>query len=239
MNDCKENIKVPNEIVSLYEEYNDIKVPYFRSRKSLQLRKRVFKGKGSFTEIQNEISKLQKNNQSNESIQLLLVKNNIGIDCSGFISHLYNAYTMVKYKKPIWNFFSRPSTNPFQLLLFKIQPIVSKLNAATLTSDLNTKTIQKVKDIRPLDLIKFSGGRHVGLIYQIFQNGGKVERIDYIHATEGTGITKNTIRIIDEEKNIFAQEWEGKTKGAKYEPEYLMRYTINKNGIRRPNFLIS
>lgn len=222
---------IPKYVEDKYLEYLNIPTPYFKANNSNntsylinKFKSAVYKGKGKPNEIKEEIQK----------------NPNIGIDCSGFVSNLLEEYCIENKIGHIWNYYKRTTYNPLNFLLMKIQPIVSMLNAETLTSLENCIAIDKAKDARPLDLIKMSGGKHLVMIYKIYYEDDILKKIEYIQSTEGVGVCSGNINIIDENKDIINQDWTDYTGNQKprFESKYLIRLRINLNGIRRPKFLV-
>lgn len=230
--------QVPEVIEKLYQAYAAIPVPYFTSETGKTIKPNVFKGKGTIEAITQELVRI-KSRESTEgkSDEQILTKKNIGIDCSGFIARLYDAYTKLMYGKHIWEYYSRPTLNPLNFIMFRIQPIISMLNADTLTSSRNTSVITQVKDARPLDLIRLSGGKHVVMIYAMHYEQGILHMIEYIQSTERVGVCKGTINVLDETASIFKQAYLPLPEKPEYDFEELLRNKMNSNGIRRPHFL--
>lgn len=245
--------KIPNIVDEIYLKYSSIPVPYyntkninFSERILRKLKSSAYKGKGSIDSIKAILNDLKTRESEKLSDNEILYKHGIGIDCSGFISHLLDSYTRSKFSKHIWEFYTRKTLNPYFLIRMKINPIQAMLNANTLTSNENTISIKQVKDAKPLDLIRMSGGKHLAMIYKMYYKDNLLKMIEYIHSTEGVGVCNGFIKIKNENETVFKQDWlksdwlknKDDESRARYEPSYLIKFKINLNGIRRPKFLI-
>lgn len=229
-------VSLPKDILRMYESYKY--TPYFMNIGSAKLKKYVYVGKGSAEEIHSELRKLTNNKKvSNKERFEILKKNKIGIDCSGFIVNLLDVLIQKKYKTHIWKMIKKPTLSPIKLFKYSIRPKSTKLNAAVLTSDINTNKIEKVKDIKVGDLIKLNGGKHIAIISKIEYVNGNINKIYYLQSTEKIGVMEGWIKIKDPDKTLDFQSWQ-KIKGAQYQPYYLYRRKINSNGIRRLKFKI-
>ena len=228
-------ISLPKNALNVYENYKY--TPYYINIGSAKFKKYVHVGKGTYEEINRELQKLTNNKKISQKERFeILRKNKIGIDCSGFIINILDVITEKKYGKHVWKLLKKPTVNPIKLFKYTIRPKTSKLNAAVLTSDINTKKIETVKNIKVGDLIKSNGGKHVAIIHRLEYIDGKVHKIYYLQSTEKIGVMEGWIKIKDENKSLDTQLWQ-KIKGAQYQPYYLYRRKINNNDIRRLNFM--
>ncbi len=225
---------IPQDLQQLCDWFLSIPVPYFIGKGSISLKRRVYKGKGRKEEIQKVLNELQEIYPEKDGYSLLK-DNNIGIDCSGLVLDIYEQFTLSRLQKHAKSFFKRPTLNPFLLVLYAIKPDTAKLNADTLTSKINCQEIP-VSQVKPMDLIRMSGGKHVVMITTIKKNGGKVAEIEYIQSSTGKGVCMGKITITDDTKSITDQDW-NQIERLKYQPNELIRRRVNDNGIRRPLFL--
>ncbi len=232
--------KLPIEVINTYKRF--LNTPYYINKRSAKLKKPVYVGKGSPEEIDKLVNKLSGNNKkvSGKERFDILRKNSIGIDCSGFITYILDSRAEKKFNKHIWTIIKKRSINPIRMFAYKVKPTTSKMNAYTLTNNINTIKISTIKDSKPGDLIKINGGRHIAIISQVEykrskESGFKVSKIKYWHSTEGIGVCEGEITIKDENKGLDGQEWI-KIPNAKYQTYSLYRKKINSNGIRRLKF---
>jgi hypothetical protein len=229
-------ISLPKDMLKVYENYKY--TPYYMNIGSAKLKKYVYVGKGTPDEINKMLYKLTGNKKiSNKERMEILKKNHIGIDCSGFIANILDARTMKKYNTHIWKMIKKSTINPIKLFKYKVRPSSTKLNAATLTSDINTIEINNIKNIKVGDLIKLNGGKHIAIISKIEYSKDKIHKIYYLQSTERVGVMEGWIKIKDETKSLDFQIWQ-KIKNAQYQPYSLYRRKINSNGIRRLKFNI-
>ncbi|MHB8443235.1 MAG: hypothetical protein ACYDAS_02625 [Patescibacteria group bacterium] len=231
--------KLPIEVINTYKRF--LNTPYYINKHSAKLKKPVYVGKGSPEEIEKLVYKLSGNKKISGKDRFdILKKHNIGIDCSGFITYILDSRVEKKFNTHIWTIIKKRSMNPMRMLAYKIKPTTSKMNAHTLTNNINTIKISTIKDVKPGDLIKINGGRHIAIISQVEYKQNKkselkVSKIKYWHSTEGIGVCEGEIKIKDENRGLGAQEWI-KIPNAKYQTYSLYRKKINSNGIRRLKF---
>jgi hypothetical protein len=235
MNDSKVK-KLPKECFDLYQRYEN--TPYYINRSKNKFLSSVNLGKGS----PDEIDKFIKDNNNNKLIKgknryKFLEEKKVGIDCSGFVTHILNIIALKKRDKNIWEIIVKRTKNPIKIFYsHKIRPVSSKMNADTLTNEDNSISISKVKDIKPGDLIRMNGGKHVAIISQLNYNKGVLSKITYWQSTENIGVCESYIIVKNENKGLQDQEWQ-KIKGAEYQPIYLYKKKINSNGVRRLKLL--
>lgn len=233
----KKNItyKLPKEGEEVYNKFKNF--PYYIHKSGARLQKYTVVGKGSPEAIEKHLQNIVKKRIDDPKERRQLMQDNkLGIDCSGFVSYILDAIVYKKTGNHIWKYIKKPTINPIKVLAHKTRPISSKLNAATLTSDLNTVKINNINDIKVGDLIRFNGGAHVAIINQVEYFNNRVKSIKYIHSTEGAGVSEGIINIKDDKKPLEMQEWK-EVKGAKFQPLYLFKKKVNNNGIRRLKYI--
>lgn len=237
-----------NEYAKLNLGGKNVVTPYYindKRRKDL----RAMIGKGTPEEIIVEAKIWEKlkgydfNNMSPEEIREFLISKGIGIDCSGFISHLINIWYKEKEGKPIWNKLTPLQRSPLWRLRYFLRP-VENLGAEILTNDNNTFPVE-LNDAKPGDLIrskaKKNNGHHIMLISEVTRDETKestpVVVIKYVHSSpyfgSENGIREGEIRITDINKPLHEQEWlEQDENGIKHTLEGYM-VNVEDNGIRR------
>jgi len=230
-----------------FEVFTGIRCPYFinkRLPKRGQLRGLIGKGtpeeiveEAKILSIQYKYGIFDKNgfvpkNQYNEEearqiIRNFLIDNGIGIDCSGFASHVLSAHFLDTYNiKLASKLFFYPKKRWLRNLIARFRPI-ENISVNTLAHEQNSELICKssepikINEIRPADLIILkeinnnSTRHHVILITDNSSN-----KIDYVHARAwdsegkyGHGVSRGQIKIINPNGNILEQQWEelGKT----------------------------
>lgn len=232
-------IALPEISLKLIDSYKNIKMgpyvfvcPYFQN-KSIKAFWSVFLGKGSPKNIESIANKLYIKYKPNNSISAknLLIKCNIGIDCSGFVLNV----VLASLQKPlaIMPFLIKPLTRrPLSVLRHYLR-FFTNISANTLTSDKNCINIREINDILPGDLIR-TGKVHVGIITEVVKDRHKVISFKYSHSISGgakkIGISEGKVVIIDPDIPLEKQKWIEKN-------QHMLRELTNAprvdSGIRR------
>jgi hypothetical protein len=224
--------KLPQECFDIYEQYNN--VPYYINKSKNKFLKNINRGKASPKEI--DLFILNKNNNKalkGKNKYNFLKENKVGIDCSGFVSYILEELALKNKDKHIWEIIHNTTKNPIKIFYsHKIRPISSKMNADILTNDINSITIKKINDIKPGDLIRMNGGKHIAIISEVHYNKKNVSKIIYWQSTENIGACESEIIIKDPNKELKDQLW-NKIKGSKYDTLSLYKKKINSNGVKR------
>lgn len=155
---------------------------------------------------------------TSEEIYTFMESHGIGIDCSGFVYNILNGYLRKEKHKSLDTIILRYSG-----MLGKIERFVLKTNrvrrsnANTLTSNLNTVKIEKVKDMKPGDLIRLTHsdwkGKHIAIIVNVNKNYVVYAMTSEYTKTKGSRFGK--IKIIDPNKGLEVQRWEEVNKNGK------------------------
>lgn len=153
--------------------------------------------------------------QSSEDITALMVDNNIGIDCSGFVYHVLNAERGGALKSNM----KFPKGNVLRKLIGKLRT-AENVNVKVLTDEKNSTEVA-LTDVTPGDLIVMmeTGEKHdldhVLLIEKVEYNEHDTPtKIHYVHSlrwnTDGKyshGIKRGVIEIADAFKGLLEQTW--------------------------------
>lgn len=143
----------------------------------------------------------------------------IGIDCSGLVYHVLDAFIQAKLSLPLSKILVR-----YPGLLGKLERTIlaykrfRRISAKTLTSPLNTTEVYAVKDIQIGDLIRISRERdHVLIVTRITHDeNDTITQVEYAHSssvnTQMRGPHYGYITIKDAQKGLDAQEWLENTK---------------------------
>lgn len=222
-----------------FDDILNVRCPYYinsRAKQRAQLRALV--GKGLPQEIVEEakiisiqyhhglfdcqgkclVSGLPTNETTNppaDCIKKFLVDNGLGIDCSGFVSHVLREHFKETRKIDLVNkFYFVPLKNYFRHLICWLRPI-ENMSVKRYASDKNTKKIERLTEIAPGDLLimlETGPQKNRNHIILITDNDGKV--IKYVHARawsmEGKydhGVARGEIRIIKPNEPLLNQEW--------------------------------
>lgn len=159
-----------------------------------------------------------------ETIRTFLINNNLGVECSGFVTHVLRAHYLET--KKIDSTKLMHIVSPHHILRWFIacfRPI-ENINVKTYTNDTNTTVIASDKNsfdstkLQPGDLITMletgpgNKRNHIVLIREIAKN-----KLHYVHARAwtsegkyGHGVTVGTITITKPKGSLLDQTWEEK-----------------------------
>lgn len=219
--------KVINDYLNLpFSELSGIRCPYFNNAKLGQRGQlKALIGKGTPTEIIDEAKIVSVQYKQNilspeitaEDIRKFLIENNLGVDCSGFITNVMQAEMMSRGTSLIKHIFITPKTHIVRWLISKLRP-VEQISVQVLASEKNTETINDLASIGAGDMIIIlkTGPKktrdHILLVTQVHNNV-----ISYAHARAwssegryGHGVSTGTISITEPDKVLLDQVWEEK-----------------------------
>lgn len=191
-----------------------IPCPYWRNRLKAGILG-PFGGKGTPQQIvQATLSAAQEekvdlSTLSAEEILKLMSKYHIGVDCSGFVYWMLDAFDREKGGNGIADdiFCSNAPLRP------------TRANVATLANPQSVVPI-KLEKARVGDILLLNKGRHIAIITRIFYEEGKIRKIEYAHSsstTEIRGVHKAAIQINNPSLSLKEQKWEEKDqKGKSY-----------------------
>jgi hypothetical protein len=232
-------------------------IPYYNNRsKEIRGTLRAYVGKGTPKDIHEEIehilikAHINKDDLTDQVLIDILTKNNLGIDCSGFVYHILDAESINRgYSNLSKHIRFVYSTNIIRKIKCILKP-AQNFDVKTLAHDANS-TVVDINKIMPGDVITMLNDgeererNHVLLVHQIENQNGITYKIHYSHAIAynedgvyGTGVRQGTIEIIDPKKPIYENRWtEGVTMSI---PEALIkRAQKSKTEIRRLNSFLS
>lgn len=249
-------LKIPDELQREFDKYfhlklggKDVVCPYYISDKLIAGNLRVMSGKGSAEEIELEtniwakVKGVDLNCMSEDEIRKFMIRHKIGIDCSGLIVNVLDSYLQTKKKKHLWKYLNYLN-NSFMSKFRRLLRPVENIGANTLTSDLNTKKISNLDEIKPGDLIRAKGPQknafHVAMVVEVEVKDGHVSRFKYANShryyNEGNGMRYGEVFINNLSSNeLKDQQWTDIDNGRNYFYEDLM-VEYEDNGIRRLNF---
>jgi hypothetical protein len=248
--------KITSEAYEIIDSYKNLKIkdkeiqtPYYINVKRARGELRSLVGKGTPEEIVDEVKifaqlrgfKLQ--DETPESIKKFMETQGIGIDCSGYISHILDyilkkktgkgLYSHIEYRRPFF----------YSWLINLLRPIEHS-SAHLLTCPLNADIID-YKFVEPGDLIRLKGlkfGDHIALVIETERDDKNkhLKSITYTHSTnhfdKESGVRIGKIIITDLKQPLEKQNWtEIDNKGT---CPTLKQYTnkMEDNGIARPKF---
>lgn len=201
--------RINDTSANVIAQYKD--VPYFNNRRTgVRAALPVEIGKGSPKEIHEEIEFLIKKNKldpQTTDIKKLLIENNIGIDCSGFVYHVVQK---TNYSFPYAGNFLRK-------FIAKFRP-TANIDVKTFAHNSNS-TLIPLRNVQPGDIITMVGNgdasrNHIVIIDQIEYQNDIPSVIHYVHSMAwpsdgqyGHGFHSGKIEIINIEKPLTDQIW--------------------------------
>ena len=251
---------IPTEALNVIEHYKHIKAgdgktvrcPYYRNPRSGRERwgLNAFSGKGSPAEIEQEmkiIERLEDKNfaeLSEEEIRDIMRKRKLGVECSGFITHVLDAWVKKEKGKRIYQVLVfPPKRGIFGRIAAKLRPF-THIDVETLTAPQNAQEFTNYHELSAGDLIRFYTKispesvvtenalvDHAILVTKVERDTeNRILRIQYaesIHEIHGEGIKEGIITVSDAKKPLEEQEW-------KEVPE--TRTTVNIQSATPPRF---
>ena len=178
-----------------------------------------------------------------ECIRQFLVDNNLGVDCSGFVTNVLQKHFWETNKINLAKkLFITPKKNFLRWLISRLRP-VEQIGVSVYANDKNTVIIDKLSEIQPADLIvilKTGPNKtrdHILLITEV--NGNKIK---YVGARAwssegkyGHGVSEGAIAITHPDKGLLEQTWEEKNKINEDNESYLEAKQASVLQIRRIN----
>jgi hypothetical protein len=143
------------------------------------------------------------NKASEEEILAFMRTRRIGVDCSGFVYWMLDAFDREKGGNGLAD--DIPEANG--------SFVGSRANVRLLTSkELATRV--SLQDVRVGDMIRTRGGKHIMIVFSIERDDdGNLWKITYAHSsnkTEITGVHLGVIDIVAPEKTLADQIWQEK-----------------------------
>ena len=192
---------------------------------STQYRKDVFDKKGIFNA---HIDHPAEHEQA-ECIRQFLVDNNLGIDCSGFVTNVLQKHWQETRKVDLARkLFITPKKNILRWLISQLRP-VEQISVNVYANDKNTIMVNDLRMIQPADLIILlktgpnKNHNHILLIEEVSEN-----KIKYAHARAwsgegkyGHGVSEGLITVINPNQGLLAQTWEEKGRTDQDNETYL------------------
>lgn len=201
-------------------------IPYFNNKTA---RNRIalpaFVGKGAPREIYDEVqaialkNRMQMNSISDEYLKKILVDNNIGIDCSGFVYHILNRESIERHRGSLEKKISFVNCSG---VLGKIRCRLRPRQNCDVSTFANTKNSHAIliKDVSPGDIITMTHNDgekesdHILAIYKVDYQNFEPTTIYFVHAVSyredglyGSGIREGQISIINISGDIISQQW--------------------------------
>lgn len=223
--------------------------PYFNNRrKKSRAQLRVLIGKGTPQEIveEAEISalhmRLDIQNMSADKLKEFLIKEDIGIDCSGFAYHILDALAHERRGKSIKRFAKSNRKGLVGSFLARLRP-AENMGVASLANDRNS-TLIKPTNSRPGDIIVFLGTGRDGLYNHVMViTAVKDNTISYAHSyswpTDGLynhGVREGTITL--KNGSLIDGVWTEKGQTGAANSTFQSALNAKEISVRRLNFLM-
>lgn len=246
--------KIPQEVRELIDHYfnldiggKKVQTPYYRNKNRVRGELRVLVGKGSPAEIEEEVRIYAKlrgvdlTSLSSLEIREFMRSEAIGVDCSGYVSHILSTWVKTRGHKSLHGLIKTPPLTLFKRFLFGLRTI-ENISSELLTSELNCTKVD-LCDVRIGDLIRLKGvkqGHHIAIIIDVTKKDGKMIEITYTHSSERyapeEGVRIAKIKVLNQSKSLEDQKWlEEDAAGVNWTYKgYLTQK--EDNGLRRLNF---
>jgi hypothetical protein len=247
---------IPAPAVELVRHYFNLQLggktltaPYFRNVKHARAELRSIVGKGTPEELKDEVLIFAKlkgfplKEKSPDEIRAFMSEQGLGIDCSGFIAHIFDTWLKAAGKRSLILGLKFPKSSLYRSLIRILRPI-ENINVEVLTGPLNADPVA-LKDVRAGDLIRLKGikhGDHVVLITNVIRDQeSNLAKIVYVQSSpyygNQNGVKFGEIEITDPAKELKDQKWnEVDEKGVCWTLQQLIKES-DDNGLRRPKFL--
>lgn len=214
-------VQIPYCIVRF--EYDKTPKPMARTT-----RYKNYAGKGTVDQIRKALiesasrEKFNLKKATSNEITKFMITQGIGIDCSGFVFNILDQFLKANKKISLTNILLRYPGFKGRLERLLLQKNrVRRINAATLTNNLNTIKIEKVSGIKPGDILRLTHsdyyrGKHVALVVKVRK--GYITYANSSEETEVKGPHFAKIKILNPHKGLDEQKWlEITQKGVNYQ----------------------
>jgi len=223
----------------------EIVCPYHINIRKERVGLRVLVGKGDPGEIVREVQVWAKLKDfdlykaTEVQIREFMINCSIGIECSGFVSHILGYWLKSEHKSSLQDYLVFPRNSLLDILRRAFRPL-ENINADTLTSLTNCEPVTDLNLVRPGDLIRSKGriknSFHVSLVRKVTLEDDRTLEIEYIHSQryydEENGVKSGKILVVAAGKPLEQQHWLEIKDGRNYTYEGYMR-ELDDNGIRR------
>lgn len=167
--------------------------------------------------------------EQTECVRQFLVDNNLGIDCSGFVTNvLQKHFYETKKIDPAKKLFVAPKKNLLRWLISRLRP-VEQISVSVYANNTNTMILNDLRMIQPADLIimlKTGPNKNHNHILLVTETEGN--KIKYAHARAwsgegkyGHGVSEGVITVINPNQGLLEQIWEEKDMANQNNETYL------------------
>ena len=189
-----------------------VRCPYFRNPRSGRDRwgLTAYSGKGSPQEIEDELRIIEKlenvdfSGMQESEIRDIMRKRKLGIECSGFIVRVLDAWTKEFYKKPVYSLLNFKKSG-LGRLYSKLRPF-THVDVETLVLPKNAREVEDVQSIAPGDIIRFNTTIDHAIIVTATErdDSSVLRKIHYAHSVledSGEGVKSGLIEVSGTNKN--------------------------------------
>ena len=220
--------------------------PYFMNKRKQRGGLRVMIGKGSPEEITSEVKimahlkNFDLNNASPDQIRKFMLERDIGIDCSGFVAQVLNAWLESDHKGKLMQYLKFSDGSLVSRLRRTLRQ-VENIGAESLTSEANCTIVTNLNDIRPGDLVRLKGkeknSHHVLLISTVTLEDDRVLEFEYVNSTQeygnSNGARSGRVIVTNPDGDLKDQQWlDNDESGRNWIYNGLLK-DYSDNGIRR------
>ncbi len=204
---------------------------------SIQYRKDVFDKNGVF----NAHVEHPAEHEQAECIRQFMVDNNLGVDCSGFVTNVLQKHFWETKKIDLAKKLFVTSKKNFLRWIISRLRSVEQIGVKVYANDKNTSAVNDLQKIQPADLVTMlktgpnKNHDHILLVTEVDGN-----KIKYVSARAwssegkyGHGVSQGIITITNPEKGLLEQVWEEKNKIAEDNETYLEAKQAGTLEIRR------
>ncbi len=218
------------EVIEQYSNFSfgnaHTNVPYFNNRTTKKrLSLRAYIGKGSPADIREELEtivvkeKIDQKLFTDETLKKILVDNDLGIECSGYVYHVLEAESKSRNLGSIGkkiNFIKKPGF--LGQIICSFRP-VENCDTETFANHTNSRKID-IKEVLPGDIITMIGDKtnkernHILIVKEVHYLDNLPKQIIYSHSVaypeDGlykTGPRQGSIEISDTNRPITEQNW--------------------------------
>ena len=237
--------KIPEEVQKFIDKYFNLSIagkvvvcPYFINPSSTFFRQPVMAGKGSPSELETYANEIVTDSSlTSDEIRKKLLEHGIGIDCSGFVYQVLDFWLTSFGKGELKDYLPKESTLRVRKFLSRKLKPVSSVSADMLTSAPLATQIA-LKDIKPGDLIRTRGGKHVLLVTKVaFTSENEPQTLTFVNSPSEyarNGVRYGEIRI--KNMDLGQSVWDDHDPGEKINYAYKgYRELMSKNGVWRLN----
>lgn len=180
-----------------------------------------------FTEIEAKRQNVDLKQLSEGEISGFMKTNRIGVDCSGFAFWVLDALDVEKGGNGIDDDIPGSKGNK----------VKANANVKMLTDDSICKFIDETGKIRPGDMLRFRGGKHMAIVISlVFDSSEKIREIIYAHSSseaygKTTGVHQSKILVVNQKLGLRQQKWLEQTCSGSSYSQYI--WPEKGDGIKR------